>query len=119
MMMASEETTARGSPSTTSDAVKPAEESYSLWEVAKAGNWKQALPFLDKAGEAAVHDRDMSGNSILHWFSLQGNVEAIRNLVERGADVNAVNQSMQTPLFFAVMQVRPRSLHSCLISELN
>ncbi|EGR51086.1 uncharacterized protein TRIREDRAFT_104180 [Trichoderma reesei QM6a] len=78
-----------------------------LFRVARGDNWwqvHQALPYLLDAG-ADIHMRNSNGQTPLHmalqaddnWYGPY-NWEAARILIERGADVNAVNGKGQSCL---------------------
>ncbi|PTB76438.1 ankyrin [Trichoderma longibrachiatum ATCC 18648] len=82
-----------------------------LFRVARGGNWwqvHQALPYLLDAG-ADIHVRNANGQTPLH-MALQANDDnengpfnwdAAKILIERGADVNAVNGKGQSCLAYA------------------
>ena len=50
---------------------------------------------------ARVSDRSFDGNSALTWAADKDNEDAVRLLIQQGADVNAVNRSGHTALWFA------------------
>ncbi|HXE75191.1 MAG TPA: ankyrin repeat domain-containing protein [Candidatus Xenobia bacterium] len=63
-----------------------------------------ALCKLLKADPSLVHARDKEGSTPLHWAAWRGQVEAVRLLLEAGAEVNARNQNTHwgtTPLHAA------------------
>jgi ankyrin repeat protein len=62
-------------------------------------NWdepKVALWLIEYA-EADVNSRDIDGSTPLHCASAKGNREVVRSLVDRGADVNARDNTDKTP----------------------
>lgn len=75
---------------------------------AEVGNMK-AIELLLAAG-ADINERDMFGNSALHWAAgwpmnnaiARNRPEVIESLVKHGADVNWVNHDGDTPLHMAV-----------------
>lgn len=46
---------------------------------------------------------DSVGNSLLHAAVSQNNIELVKNLITKGADVNSRNQNKQTPLMVATL----------------
>ncbi len=51
---------------------------------------------------ATVDKRDIAGNTALHWASAHGDEAAVTFLLKAGADVNAVNNTGNTPLLEAI-----------------
>lgn len=51
----------------------------------------------------SVHTERFSGETALHIFAKWGNAEAIRTLVENGADLNKAGEDRNTPLHYAAM----------------
>lgn len=80
-------------------------EVNTLWSLIAENNCKCAIRLLDKLDHIRPEDYDPYHNgSPLHWSasdSYDGNVKLIRLLVERGEDVNSVNDVGNTPLFIA------------------
>ena len=67
----------------------------SNWEDKKA--WKKSLGLLITKENVNIADED--GNTPLHEITFQGNIEGIKILLEKGADLNATNVYGQTPLY--------------------
>ena len=59
-------------------------------------------------------DLDKYGRSNLHYAALDGDVDAVRRLIEDGQDVSLPDESGWTPLHFATQSGRP-DVASCLI----
>ena len=51
--------------------------------------------------EKTMTAKDDNGNTALHIASGMGYAHVIRDMVEKGADINATNNSSETPLFWA------------------
>ena len=62
---------------------------------------KEILRMLIEAG-ANVGTRDCLGDTVLHYSTFLGDLESVRMVLDRLADVNAVGRNGQTPLHHAV-----------------
>lgn len=51
----------------------------------------------------SVHDRNIFDDTPLHTVCLWGDIEAVKLLIEAGADVNAPGDHGATPIFYAIM----------------
>lgn len=54
------------------------------------------------AGGADINEQDEHGWTALNWASGQGNVETIKLLLEKGADVTRVGRDQRTPYLIAL-----------------
>lgn len=70
-----------------------------LPDLAREGDLEGIKKRLDKNTD--VNERDKSANSALHVAADLGNLELMKLLIARGADVNAGNFDRETPLFYA------------------
>jgi len=52
----------------------------------------------------SVHSEDVGGNTALHLAAAWGDLEAVRVLIEHGADVNRTDHDRCTPLWEADMR---------------
>ncbi|MGL9779745.1 MAG: ankyrin repeat domain-containing protein [Wolbachia sp.] len=48
-----------------------------------------------------VNVKNDKGNTPLHLAVEEGNLEAVKHLIEKGADINAIGQHRRTPLCIA------------------
>ena len=74
------------------------ETSDRLYEAIRSDN-QAALGALTSS---EVNQRDKRGGTPVHYAAALGGAETLRGLLEKGADVNAVNAFGATPLMFAV-----------------
>ena len=72
-----------------------------------------AVEILIAAGRDNIELRPMNGLTPLMWASKVGNLEAVRVLLDAGANPNATDVAGWSPLFFAV-----RSQHLRVVREL-
>jgi hypothetical protein len=75
-------------------------EASSLWEAAEAGDLGEIDRHLANGAAIDALDEERAG-SPLTWAAFADRVEAIELLIERGANVNAVNRDGATPLLVA------------------
>ena len=67
--------------------------------------------YFDKGDlEPTQEERDLVGLTPLHQAATQGNIEMIRSLVKRKADVNMEDSNGLNPLFIAVKEDSPESI---------
>ena len=64
------------------------QNTYSLLMAASSSNNTELIKYLIAKG-AKVNDKNNSGETALHFVAWKGNLEAVKELVEHGADVNA------------------------------
>ncbi|HLY60718.1 MAG TPA: ankyrin repeat domain-containing protein [Terriglobia bacterium] len=70
------------------------------------GNMEQANAILD-ADNGLVNQKDASGATPIHYAAFNGHRDMVRLLVERGADVNSIdNQYTATPAGWAIEYLR-------------
>jgi ankyrin repeat protein len=55
-------------------------------------------------GRLLLSKTDSHGWTALHWASSNGHSQLVANLIEAGADINAVDKALWTPLFWAVVR---------------
>jgi hypothetical protein len=84
---------------------KPTPPSVSLQEAARAGNLEAIQQHIRTASNLNEKAPD-SGGSPLHTAAVFGQLEAVRALVQAGADVNARNNDGSTPLIVAAFLCR-------------
>jgi ankyrin repeat protein len=70
---------------------------HPLHIVSSSGNDPKAILMLLNAG-ANIKEKDINGNTPLHDAAKPGNYDIMKILIEQGADINALNESHQTPL---------------------
>ena len=58
----------------------------------------ECMRILLDVGKANVNAKDNGSNTPLHDAAMGGRIEAATLLVERGAEINPINDSNQTPL---------------------
>jgi ankyrin repeat protein len=73
-----------------------------LCETAKHGNVEAAAVLLDAKADTAARCREI-GLTPLHIAALEGKTDVVKLLIERGANINALNGWQQTPLHQATM----------------
>jgi len=86
-------------------AFAPASPADEIHEAARQGNLEKVRTLVDK-DPALVAARDKGGETPLHWAAFSGNVDLVRFLLEKGAEVDAKNIRGLTPLAFTALQGR-------------
>ena len=84
--------------------------------------WIPALTFLVEEMGADVNARDANGYTALHHAASRGDVEMIRYLVEKGADVTVVSRKGETTADMAngpIQRVRPYPEAIALLKSLG
>ena len=71
----------------------------SMIEAIKHGNASDIATHIQN--DLNLEERDSDGNTPLHWACLSSDLELAAQLLSRGADVNALNDSGATPLIYA------------------
>jgi ankyrin repeat protein len=87
-----------------------------------ADGWLDAVKFLVEEAGADVNQRDHNGYTAVHHAASRGDNEAIRYLVERGADVTLVSRSGQTTADMAngpIQRVQPYPATIELLEQLG
>ncbi|XP_064395739.1 uncharacterized protein LOC135342805 [Halichondria panicea] len=62
----------------------------------------EVLGFMVKPEDYESLDHENLGDGLLHWACDRGNLNMVKLLVKRGADVNIEDTDNQTPLHYAV-----------------
>ena len=71
----------------------------SVLHLAAACNGKmECMRILLDVGKANVNAKDNGSNTPLHLAASRGHIEAATLLIERGAEINQINNNNQTPL---------------------
>ena len=60
------------------------------------------MRILLDVGKANVNAKNNRSNTTLHYAASGGHIEAATLLIERGAEINPINDSNQTPLDWAL-----------------
>ncbi len=84
--------------------------------------WLPALRFLVEEMGADVNARDANGYTALHHAASRGDVEMIRYLIEKGADVTVVSRKGETTADMAngpIQRVRPYPEAIALLESLG
>ena len=79
------------------------EVTKSVYALVESGDETQALPLLKTKTGIDLGMRDAYGNTFLHYASYKGEMEVIKWLMAKGADVNTPRFDGCTPLHLAVM----------------
>ncbi len=74
-------------------------QNKSIFVAASRGDSSAMEPFL--RDKTSVNSRDPSGRTPLHRAVMANNIDTTTYLLERDADINAVDNDMRTPLHFA------------------
>ena len=69
---------------------------------------------IDEGADLNARD-DQDGWTALHWVAFLGSVEAVRALLDAGAEIDAMDGNGQTPLFVATLMRRGRDAAKELI----
>jgi cytohesin len=75
------------------------------------------ISILLQAGNINVDAKDSLGNTLLHSALKQGNEEAFKGLIAKGADVNARNLFGYTPLWLAILKKNEWAVSALLERE--
>lgn len=86
----------------TPDTSDPTELANWLFDLARRGDAARLGAYLDAGAPVDLTDAD--GNTLLMLAAYNDQPEVVRNLVERGADPNALNGRGQSPLAGAVFK---------------
>jgi ankyrin repeat protein len=85
------------------DPVIPSREDVqSFCEAANRGDTEAVRDFLDQFGKSIVNERDNINARALTWAAFSGQIETVRLLVERGADINAGGTNDKPALTWAI-----------------
>jgi ankyrin repeat protein len=76
-----------------------------IHEAARQGNLEKVRALVDK-DPTLIAAKDKGGETPLHWAAFSGNIDLVRFLLEKGAEVDARNGRGLTPLAFAALQGR-------------
>ena len=89
-----------------------------LHDAAAIGDIAKVKQILD-AAEAEVDCRDATGNTPFMWAASCGRIDAMRLLLEHGADINAVNDVEDTSLHRACWRSQRDSVKFLLDHSIN
>jgi ankyrin repeat protein len=67
-----------------------------------------------RKNQMVINDQDKGGNTQLMRAALDGNTAAVKDLLQKGANVNAQNPEGRTALMFAVINLRTDSVKALL-----
>ena len=77
-----------------------------LLDLCKNGTTQEISDFIESHANSSVNVSDNEGNSALHLAARYNSADAVRILLEHGADVNATNNNDETPLIVAIQPNR-------------
>ena len=86
-------------------AFAPASPADEIHDAARQGNLEKVRTLVD-SDPALVAAKDKGGETPLHWAAFSGNVDLVRFLLEKGAEVDARNGRGLTPLAFTALKGR-------------
>lgn len=69
---------------------------YRLFEAVELGHINKVKSLIDQGAD--LESRDLAKNTPLHIACMVGDLEIAKLLIEKGADVNAINDNGFTPL---------------------
>ncbi len=72
-----------------------------LLHTAARNAWVKYFGILLDVGKANVHPKDNGSFTHLHWAAVEGLIEAATLLIERGVEINPLNDNNATPLDYA------------------
>lgn len=81
---------------------KKAIDDKQLIHYAVLGGQVDLIPRLIELTDVSYFIRDEYGNTLLHYATRTSSLPMVKFLVERGLDVNALNDQYETPIFSAV-----------------
>lgn len=85
------------------DPVIPTREDVqSFCEAANHGDTEAVRNFLDQFDKAIVNERDNINARALTWAAFSGQIDTVKLLIERGADINAGGTNDKPPLTWAI-----------------
>jgi ankyrin repeat protein len=88
-----------------------------IFDAIKQGDLATVKEWI-KIDPKSVHERDVDGSTPLHWAAISNtNVDVIKCLLERGADINAKNNGGNTPLHWAARKNSNGDVIKCLIEN--
>ena len=62
----------------------------------------KSLPIPQKLKEKILGNKNGIGETMLHWYSIEGETRVVEKIIELGFDVNTQNKFKATPLFDCV-----------------
>lgn len=78
--------------------------------MAHAEGWIEAYGFLEKGKvipsellSTVLSNRSSLGETMLHWYSIEGEPNLLEKIIALGFEVNTTNKFGQTPLFESAM----------------
>ena len=77
--------------------------------MAHADGWMEAYDLLvenkvlpGELQEIVTKNRNGLGETMLHWYAIEGDTKVVEKIIDLGLDVNTQNKFLQTPLFECV-----------------
>ncbi|ESN96232.1 hypothetical protein HELRODRAFT_68450 [Helobdella robusta] len=74
------------------------ENNKSIFDFCQEGNLEKLNEMLKPS---QIDDKDENGMSLLHWSCDRGNIEIVKYLLEKGANINLQDDELQTALHYA------------------
>jgi len=88
------------------------------FDAVKAGNLALVKTLL-VADKKLVHVKDSVGQTVLHWAAKRNDVPMARLLKQAGAEIDAVDMALRTPLFMAARSDMPEMVDFLLEAGAN
>ena len=60
---------------------------------------EEGLPVPDNLKKTVLSNRNGIGETMLHWYTIEGDTHVVERIIELGFDVNTTNDFRQTPLY--------------------
>ena len=78
----------------------PSPRDWKLLLASEKGDVKQVRTMLDLGASPLCHDEEFGGTP-LHWAAYKGHVDTVEILLNRGADINAINKDGRPAIVLA------------------
>ncbi|MFO1064458.1 MAG: ankyrin repeat domain-containing protein [Pirellulales bacterium] len=86
------------SPISDCEAQSPAKQHETTAAAAEAADWQRVRQLSARSDAAAINSPQADGMTALHWAVWHDQPDIVRDLLARGAEVNATNRYQVTPL---------------------